>query len=332
MKKNGFTLIELLAIIVVLAIIMVIAVPQILNTITSAKKGALESNAKLVLDALDNQKLANENFDATTINQDNLSDIGLSNDNYTTLKIGLYQDKPYIVIVGKNKWAGLKACGNMKNMEIVNASDTTTCANLPVTISSMHPKTINSTCNPEDLVDSCLGEITLLPYSFTPVGYLKCNGSLVSTASYPDLYSLIGTTFGGDGSSTFGIPDLTASVPQVGLNYFIAAGGNTPNWTSTAPITNGDYNYFSYQSIFKNYLVGEIRLALATSAAGNTMMLPCDGRLLSISSYPDLFSLIGAKFGGDGRSTFGLPNLSSATSPVEGANYYMVVKGAMPVQ
>ena len=47
-KRNGFTLVELLAVIVILAIILVIAVPQIMNTITSARGGSLESTAKLI--------------------------------------------------------------------------------------------------------------------------------------------------------------------------------------------------------------------------------------------------------------------------------------------
>ena len=47
-KRNGFTLVELLAVIVILAIILVIAVPQIMNTIKDARKGAFESSAKLI--------------------------------------------------------------------------------------------------------------------------------------------------------------------------------------------------------------------------------------------------------------------------------------------
>ena len=46
-------------------------------------------------------------------------------------------------------------------------------------------------------------------------GYLLCNGSLISRTVYSDLFSTIGTTFGtGNGSTTFGIPDLRGAVPR----------------------------------------------------------------------------------------------------------------------
>ena len=47
-KKKGFTLVELLAVIVILAVILVMAVPQIMSVIESARKGSIESTAKLI--------------------------------------------------------------------------------------------------------------------------------------------------------------------------------------------------------------------------------------------------------------------------------------------
>lgn len=53
------------------------------------------------------------------------------------------------------------------------------------------------------------GAIFHFPSTFLPVGYLQCDGSLVSRTTYPDLYKAIGTTFGqGDGIRTFQLPDL----------------------------------------------------------------------------------------------------------------------------
>ena len=56
-NKKGFTLVELLAVIVILAIILVIAVPQILNTINSARLGAFRSTAKLLISQAEKQYL-----------------------------------------------------------------------------------------------------------------------------------------------------------------------------------------------------------------------------------------------------------------------------------
>lgn len=58
-----------------------------------------------------------------------------------------------------------------------------------------------------------LGEIRLLPFNFAPVGWQNCDGSLLSIAEYDALYSLIGNTFGGDGQSTFAVPDLRGRLP-----------------------------------------------------------------------------------------------------------------------
>ncbi|HSC54238.1 MAG TPA: tail fiber protein [Phnomibacter sp.] len=58
-----------------------------------------------------------------------------------------------------------------------------------------------------------IGEIFMAGMNFAPVGYLACNGSLVSIAENETLFSLIGTTFGGDGVTTFGLPNLSGRVP-----------------------------------------------------------------------------------------------------------------------
>jgi len=52
------------------------------------------------------------------------------------------------------------------------------------------------------------GEIRIVGFNFAPVGWAKCEGQLLSIQEYEALYSLLGTTYGGDGISTFGIPDL----------------------------------------------------------------------------------------------------------------------------
>ena len=56
--------------------------------------------------------------------------------------------------------------------------------------------------------------------------------------------------------------------------------------------------------------------------------LPADGRLLDISSYTALFSLLGTSFGGDGTTTFALPNLAAAAP--NGTWYVICVQGVFP--
>lgn len=54
--------------------------------------------------------------------------------------------------------------------------------------------------------------VTMVAYDFTPRYWLQCNGQLLSIASNSALFSLLGTTYGGNGVQTFGIPDLRGRV------------------------------------------------------------------------------------------------------------------------
>jgi microcystin-dependent protein len=53
-----------------------------------------------------------------------------------------------------------------------------------------------------------LGEIRAFAFGFVPQDWLACEGQLLPVTQYANLYSLLGTTYGGDGISTFGLPDL----------------------------------------------------------------------------------------------------------------------------
>ena len=58
-----------------------------------------------------------------------------------------------------------------------------------------------------------LGEIELYGFDFAPRGFASCNGAMLSISSNTALYSLLGTIYGGDGRTTFGLPDLRGRVP-----------------------------------------------------------------------------------------------------------------------
>ncbi len=53
-----------------------------------------------------------------------------------------------------------------------------------------------------------VGEIRLLPYTFAPRGWAYCDGQLLPISSNTSLFSLLGTTYGGDGRTTFGLPNI----------------------------------------------------------------------------------------------------------------------------
>lgn len=68
-----------------------------------------------------------------------------------------------------------------------------------------------------------LGQITVFPYSFAPNGWADCAGQLLPISQYSALFSLLGTQFGGNGTSNFALPDLQGRIP-VGQGQLLGGG------------------------------------------------------------------------------------------------------------
>lgn len=58
-----------------------------------------------------------------------------------------------------------------------------------------------------------LGQLMLVPYNFSPRGWAFCQGQILSIAQNTALFALVGTTYGGNGQTTFALPDLRGRVP-----------------------------------------------------------------------------------------------------------------------
>lgn len=61
--------------------------------------------------------------------------------------------------------------------------------------------------------ETLLGEIKLFAGNFEPPGWAFCDGRLMAISDHPALFELMGTTYGGDGRTTFGLPDMRGRVP-----------------------------------------------------------------------------------------------------------------------
>jgi len=68
-----------------------------------------------------------------------------------------------------------------------------------------------------------VGEIRMFAGNFAPAGWMFCEGQLLPISEYETLFVLIGTTYGGDGESTFALPDLRGRIPIHQGNGFILA-------------------------------------------------------------------------------------------------------------
>lgn len=200
--------------------------------------------------------------------------------------------------------------------------------------------------------DPFLGEVTMFGGNFAPRGWALCDGQLLPIAQHTALFSLLGTTYGGDGRTTFGLPDLrgrTAIHPgsaaggtdwrlgqRTGVEDVTLTVAQLPAHSHTLPSppgmtdpTGGDLPHTNMQpSLGLNHtialsgiypsrnkgldpFIGQIDMYAFNFAPRGWAM--CDGQLLPITQNTALFSLLGTTYGGDGRTTFGLPDLQGRT-------------------
>jgi len=87
-----------------------------------------------------------------------------------------------------------------------------------------------------------VGEIRMFAGNFAPAGWMLCSGQLLPISEFETLFNLIGTTYGGDGQSTFALPDLQSRVPiHFGNGFVLAETGGVEQVTLTTqqiPIHN----------------------------------------------------------------------------------------------
>lgn len=79
-----------------------------------------------------------------------------------------------------------------------------------------------------------VGEIRIFAGNFAPAGWAFCEGQLLPISENETLFQLIGTTYGGDGQSTFALPDLRGRIPiHQGNSYILAENGGVEEVTLT---------------------------------------------------------------------------------------------------
>jgi microcystin-dependent protein len=196
--------------------------------------------------------------------------------------------------------------------------------------------------------EQLIGAVEMFAGTFAPVGYAFCDGSLLPIAQYTALFTIIGTTYGGDGQTTFALPDLRGRVPvgagqgtglsnyalgQVsGVEMVTLSSSNLANHTHTVTgsatpteATGGSQPFenrqptlaltpvIALQGIFPSRnLSREDMLGSVHWFAGNFAprgYAIAAGQLLPINQNTALFSLLGTMYGGNGQTTFALPDL-----------------------
>ena len=147
--------------------------------------------------------------------------------------------------------------------------------------------------------DPYIGEINYVAFNFAPRNWKTCDGQLLSISSNTALYSLLGTTYGGDGRSTFALPDMRGRVPVhqgtgPGLStYVLGARGGFETITLTLaqlPAHNHDATAQSTSAVTGGAVTSELNVnngAGSTTPDGNYLAGNVGGRSMYNGATPN---------------------------------------------
>lgn len=163
-----------------------------------------------------------------------------------------------------------------------------------------------------------IGEIDIFCGNFAPAGWAFCDGSLLPISDYDALFNLIGTTYGGDGQSTFAVPDLRGRAPMhSGNGYIVGETGGAEQVTLTT------------QQIPSHSHVVPASTSPGTTASPSGAV-PADGGNGSAQYTPDTGSLV--KQPAQSLTTFGSSQPHENMQPFVAVNYIISLYGVFPSQ
>jgi microcystin-dependent protein len=147
-----------------------------------------------------------------------------------------------------------------------------------------------------------LGEIRLFGGNYAPLGWAVCAGQLLPVAQYDALFTLLGTTYGGDGQTTFGLPDLRGRVPihQGPLHTLGEQGGQ-----ETVTLLAGQMPAHSHAA------QGSIAVALSGAPTG---------RVLAATSAAPVYSTTGS------TTPLGLTSAAGGNQPHENMQPFLALQ------
>jgi microcystin-dependent protein len=170
-------------------------------------------------------------------------------------------------------------------------------------------------------MDPYLAQIIMFGGSFAPLGWAYCDGSLQSIADNSALFSLLGTTYGGDGQQTFGLPDLRGRI-AVGTGQ-----GAGLSYTDL-----GEMSGTSSVTLFQSNIPPHTHLIKVSTTDGQGATDNPNGNILAFSNSNVYASLSGASgsYGGVTASITGSGQPFSTMPPYLGMSFIICIEGIYP--
>jgi microcystin-dependent protein len=172
--------------------------------------------------------------------------------------------------------------------------------------------------------DQFIGEIRIFPWGWTPLDWAPCDGRLMNISENDILYSLLGTTFGGDGQTTFALPDLRGRVPM----HQGTGPGLTPRpWgekggSETATITANQMPVHNHG----DQLMGSSQSS-SDSPQGNV-----PGKLANTNKYASPANLVPMAAGAISQTSAGGGQPHANMQPFLALTFYIATAGVWPVK
>jgi microcystin-dependent protein len=136
-----------------------------------------------------------------------------------------------------------------------------------------------------------VGEIRMFAGNFAPAGWMFCEGQLLPISEYETLFNLIGTTYGGDGQSTFALPDLRGRLPvHFGNGFTLAETGGVETVTLNVPQIPSHSHPFLATADLSAASTPSNTLLAAISVTGSEIYAPAAG---TVAMAPNTISSTG---------------------------------------
>jgi microcystin-dependent protein len=178
----------------------------------------------------------------------------------------------------------------------------------------------SSTTTVKAQAEPYIGQISIYAFNFAPRGWMPCDGRLLHIAQYQALFALIGTTYGGNGVTTFALPDLRGRI--------VVVPGNGPGLT---PKTLGEMGGTETNTLLISNLPPHNHSINAVSTEGNqnspTGNLPADTKTLD-KEYSNAAANTTMKTSMVGNTGNGTP--VNNMQPYLSIGYYIATEGIFP--
>ena len=186
-------------------------------------------------------------------------------------------------------------------------------------------------------MEEFLGIVKVFAANFAPRGWMLCQGQILAIAPNTALFSILGTTYGGNGQTTFALPDLRGRAPigwgqGPGLSNYVL-GETTGTESTSLLITNMPaHNHVATSTLSLN--ASNAAATVATPVAGNALGAGKDVNTDPVSMYTTSTPNVPLA-GGTVTTTVGIAGGSQPLSilqPLLGVNYIICVSGYFPTR